>query len=557
MPEAAASDDAACRPNSGDFLNDTNACVSPPAMSGCVMRDNGMNCTKYPGAISYGVYDSRAYMTANGYVSFDLAGFPDSAAVIAARLWYYQYEHGALLDPNPPYTSVVLIPDVNAPAEQLLYDIFEGIVVDPIEYTDDGWVVRSFNSVGLAAVDSCVLTDGSIDIGICGGGCAHGAAYGAGPYHPLRAYLEMQYATDASYCDVVAVAAYFEALPLAVGDSVVVVGRFTNTGNKTAYNVPVIASCTGTTSDTVIIDSLASDDTTDVRTALPPATAPGTASLVVCSYAQGDWCCNNDTAVATTYMYRTKQAEGFESPPFPPVGWTVHNGGDTSTWQRAGPTDRYAHTGQYYARCARTDRTEDWLITYGLKPDSSSPDTVYAFFSTPSSWCYPQVWALGSQNQNDVRALLLDTVITTQGWYEKHIGLDQFDGQTVYVGFRTYAGAGGPLCLDDICFASARTPAVEEPRPAQTSNLRLWFSQNPTTGGRVVVLYQIPKPGPLLFEIADALGRTVAQQRLPAAPGTGRVCFSASSWPTGTYFCRVKAGAASASARCVVNRRSR
>ena len=561
MPESSVSGDATCRPPPREFLNDTNLYVCPPAVSGRVMYDRLQGFyTKYAGAISYGVYDSR-YYSAHGYVSVDLSGFPDSANCLSARLLYYQYAHDDISGGHYlPNTSVVLIPDVNVQPEQLFLDIGHGAVVDAERNTPDGWVARRFNSVGVAAVDSCIRSDDTIDIGIYGGSTAYGAAYGAGSYDPLRAYLEVRYSTSASYCDVVALDAAFDSFPLAVGDSVVVVGRFTNTGNQTAYALPLIASCTGTTSDTVIIDSLAPDDTIDVRTALPPAVAPGTASLVLCSDVQGDWCRHNDTAAATTYVFPhgTRSVECFEldgTPSFPPSGWRVCNGGDTNTWHRGGPADRYAHSGDFYATCERTDATDDWLITCGLSPNSSTADTVGVFFSTPYSWCYPQVWALGSQDPYDALGLLLDTVIKTQGWVEKHIGLDQFDGQAVYVGFRIYSSNGGPLCLDDVWFTSERAAAVEEPTKGPTPGLRLSIGQNPVTGNSVVMRYQTPKAGPLLVEVINASGRVVARQRLEMALGGGQVVFRTGGWPSGAYFFRVKAGGSSATAKCAVQRR--
>jgi hypothetical protein len=540
-------------------LEDTNAYVCPPSASGRVMYDGHTGSyTKYPGAISYGVIDSR-YFSAHGYVSFALAGFPDSAVMISVRLWYYQYEHDSY-GGGLPSTSVVLIPDVNAPAQQLFQDISNGTVVDTRAYTGEGWVVRSFNSAGLAAVDSCIRVGDAIDIGINGGGCAYGAAYGAGPFDPRRAYLEVRYTTAAQYSDVVAIDALFGSNPYAVGDSVVAVSRFLNTGNRAALGFLILTSLSGVV-DTVDVDSLAPNETLRVRAVFPPRTAPGSIKVTACSRVTSDWCPHNDTAVATTYVFPqgTRSAECFEldyTPSFPPSGWLVYNGGDTSTWHRGGPADRYAHSGDFYATCARSDRTEDWLITYGLSPNSSTADTVGVFFSTPYSWCYPQVWALGSQNTNDILGLLLDTVIQTQGWCEKHIGLDQLDGRTVFVGFRNCATAGGPLCLDDVWFTSERASAIEEPASARTPALKISLGQNPITGDRVVVRYHTPNPLPLTVEVADVLGRTVARQRLPATSGRGQFDLAARNWPAGAYFVRVTSGAASASVKCIVRGRN-
>jgi len=557
MPEVTVSGDAACRPPPREFRPDTNVYVCPPVASGLVGRDiRGPTYTKSQGNVCYGVVDPR-YYSIHGYASFDLSGFPDSADCVSARLLYYQYTHSGFAgDTSPPNTSVVLIPDVGASAQQLFGDVSNGSVVDPRRATPDGWLVRSFNSAGLAAVDSCVRANDAIDLGISGGTCAHGAAYGVGPYHPLRAHLEVRYSTTESYHDIVALDAAFDSFPLVVGDSIVVTGHFTNTGNRTAFAVPVYASCTGTTGASSIVDSLAPDETVRVRVALPPAAEPGIASLVLCSDVQGDWCRHNDTAIKSTYVFPhgTRSAEDFEpehSPSFPPAGWVVSNGGDTNTWYRAGPGDRHAHAGEYYACCSGT---EDWLITYGLMPTTGRADTVGVFVSSkPGRWCYPQVWALGSQDPHDPIDLLLDTVVEEAGWHELRMSLDRFDGRTVHIGFRALH-TSDPWCLDDVWFTSERIPSVEEPPGSQVSGPRLALGQNPVTGDKVVIRYQLPNSGPLLVEAIDALGRIVARKRLPTAASSGEVNLTTDRWSGGAYFFRVRVGASSATAKCVVQR---
>jgi hypothetical protein len=553
MPEVTVSDDAVCRPPPREFLSDTNVYVCPPAISGRVVWTDVLGgYTKYPGAIGYGVYDSR-HFSAHGYASFDLGDMPDSIDVLSVRLWYYQYDHGRSFEGDTtPWTDLTLIPDANAPAQQVFRDISNGVVIDTLLWTPNGWAVRPLNSIGVAAVDSCRVRGESLNLGVRGGWCCPGAAYGAGPYHPLRAHLGIQYSTTSSYCDVVALDVTFDSFPLVVGDPIHVTGHVVNTGNQTALAVPVCVSCTGTAGDTFMVDSLAPDETTCIRLSLPPVAQPGIASLVLCSDVQGDWCRHNDTAIKSAYVFPdgTRSAVDFEpehSPAFPPLGWFVSNGGDTNTWYRAGPGDRYAHTDGYYATSVGND---DWLITYGLAPRAGVADTMGFFMSASGGL---QVWALASQDPYNTIGLLLDTIFAA-GWLEVRVGLDQYDGRSVYLGFRTYAH--GRACLDDIWFTSERVPAVEGPTSGQTPALKLGLGQNPVTGNRVVILYQTPNPGPLLVEVADALGRTVARQRLPIALGSGQVYLATHNWPAGMYFFRVKAGAASASLKCVVHRRN-
>jgi hypothetical protein len=157
---------------------DTNIYVQPPAVTGRVeLNSQGPTYTKYSGALGYGSSYPRLY-SSHAYATFDLAGLPAGVAILSVRMWYYQYESY----PSTPYTQLVLIPDASAPAQQLYVDIGAGTVIDPYYYTGNGWVVRSFNAEGLAAVDSCRTLGDCIDLGIAGGSCPYGAAYGAGRY---------------------------------------------------------------------------------------------------------------------------------------------------------------------------------------------------------------------------------------------------------------------------------------------------------------------------------------------------------------------------------------
>jgi len=546
MPGVSVQDDAACRPPPREILPDTNVYVCPPSVSGQVTWAPAKN----PGAICYGAYDPRMF-SSHGYASFDLGELPDSIAVLSTSLRYYQYACGGLFGPTP-VTDLTLIPDVKAPAGQLFTDIYNGLAITPSRATFNGWIVRPFNSCGVAAVDSCRVRGESIDLGVRGGQCPFGSAYGVGPYHPLRAYLEIQYWTNASYCDIVAAEAAFDSFPLAVGDSIVVRGRFTNTGNSTAYAVPVCASCTGTTGDTVIVDSLAPDETSSVRIALPPAAEPGIASLVLCADVQGDWCRYNDTAIKSTYVFPrgTRSVEDFEvehSPSFPPSGWVVISS-DTNTWHRAGPGDRIAHSGDYYASCGSTG---DWLVTYGLSPDSSSADTVGFFLSaaTSASWCKAQVWALTSQNPSDTLDVLLEDTLRARAWREYRIGLDQLDGQVVYIGLRNPVATGVPLQVDDVWFTSERAPGVEE--QADASLPRLMLTPNPARRGFIRLSCQLAGSGPLDVEISDILGRVVSSERV-IINAIGAAEINCRHLAAGVYFVSLRSTSGTARKKLVI-----
>ena len=548
MPKAGVSDGAALRLHPREFLNDTNSYVCPPAVSGRVRRRYDDSYTKHPGAISYGTYDVRIF-SSHGYASFDLAALPDSIEVLSARMCYYQYKHGSF-GIYPPLTDLTVIPDVNAPAKRLFNDIGNGLVVDTLQYTPDGWVVRPFDSIGLAAVDSCRMRGQSINLGVRGGKCIDADAYGAGPYHPLRAYLEVQYSTNMSYSDVVAVWAGPGSFPLTADDSVVVAGRFTNTGNLSAYDIPTYLYCNGPVGDKTVIPALAPGETTSVRVALPPAGEPRIESLMVCSDAQGDWCRHNDTALGSTFVFPhgTRSAEAFEPeycPLFPPPGWVVKGSG---VWQRTGPVYLSAHSGEHHVAGSGYNSR---LITYGLSPNSSTADTVGLFFSTPDSWCEAQVWALGSQDPSDTLDRLLNTTIQTGSWHEFHIGLNQFDGQTVYIGFRSSVFTGSPLLLDDVWFTSERAPGVEEQASLQMPSLLI--APSPARRGRVQLSYQLTEPGSVDVTVSDILGRIVYNERVTANAGGGAAQLDCRHLAAGVYFVSLRSTTITARRKFVIH----
>jgi hypothetical protein len=356
----------------------------------------------------------------------------------------------------------------------------------------------------------------------------------------------------------VAIDAAVEIFPVGADDSIPVVAHFTNTGNTTARDLLICASRNGSIGDSARLDSITPGETARVRRVLPPAGQPTNVKLNIWARVPTDWCTHNDTAVTSTYVYPrgTRSVEGFEpdrTPTFPPEGWLVYNGGDTNTWYRAGPGDRRAHSGNYYAMCARTDRDDDWLITYGLTPDPGAADTVGLFFSTSGGSSYPQVWALGSQDPNDVLELLLDTMIPPEIWLVKRVGLDQFDGRTVYVGFKSSVYQAGLTRLDDIWFTSSRASAITEPTCASARSPGLGLGQNPITGGQLRILYQLASPQPVRISILDVAGRLLGERRVQCPQTDGQVVVDVRGWPRGVYYVVVRAGTSNASRKCVIS----
>ena len=541
---------------------DTNAYLAPPASTGRVMYNGHENTyTKYYGNISYGVYDSR-YFSAHGYASFDLGAFPDSADILSAEVCYYQYDCGSL-GGGTPNTDVVLVPSVNIGAEQLFSDIEHGIALTGRYNTANGWIVRSLNSTGVEAVDSCRRRGEAISLGVRGGWCPYGAAYGAGPFHPERAYLSVTYATAMPYCDVVALGAALDSFPCVVGRPTLLSAWFTNTGNQTAYGIPVYAICNGAALDTLLVDSLPPNDTVRVGMEFPVSEEPEVLQLHVVCYLPLDWCRHNDTVVFSTYAFpgNTRHAEGFEpvyTPSFPPAGWAIHNGGGQSTtWELNELADRYAHTGRHYAVCGDDNTCDDWLITYGLAPRAGIGDTVGLFFRSRSYYYHHDflhVWALGSQNPHDILGLLLDTVCQSTSWGTARLSIDAYDGQVVYIGFRKYFSGRPGVCLDDIWFTSERAVGIEDISGSMPwSEVHLEVAPNPVARPHAAAIqYWLPREGTVMVTVTDVAGRVVERQSVPQAPKNGVLPLNVGRMAAGVYLVTLRAGTRSVTSKLVV-----
>jgi len=198
--------------------------------------------------------------------------------------------------------------------------------------------------------------------------------------------------------------------------------------------------------------------------------------------------------------------------------------------------------------------TGDWLVTYGLSPDSSSADTVGFFLSaaTAGSWCKAQVWALTSQNPSDTLDVLLEDTLRARAWREYRIGLDQFDGQVVYIGLRNPVPTGVPLQVDDVWFTSERVPGgVEEQASPQMPSLLI--VPNPARRGRVQLSYQLTEPGPVDVAVSDILGRIVYGERVTANAASGATQLDCRHLAAGVYFVSLRSIAITARSKLIIH----
>ena len=143
--------------------------------------------------------------------------------------------------------------------------------------------------------------------------------------------------------------------------------------------------------------------------------------------------------------------EGFEDTTFPPVGWSIHNGGGTQAWQRS---TSHPHSGVAHAQL-RYDSVahDDWLITPKLAPTAAN--SVFSFYGSNNSTYYDERFnVLVSTTTPDI-ASFTNTVASDVGTgasdYMFHsFDLSQFIGQQIYVGIQAISTNQLYLQIDDV-----------------------------------------------------------------------------------------------------------
>ncbi|MBN2464086.1 T9SS type A sorting domain-containing protein [candidate division WOR-3 bacterium] len=373
-----------------------------------------------------------------GFLKFSLDSLPDSCTIVQAELEYYQYDSygpqvdvGLIRDPVPLYPSDLLAEIRDAPA------IIHG------RASSDGWMMLPFDTPSFPLLDSC-LRSGWGSFGLRSVGNHWGFAYGYDSDSPP--FLRVEYAMP-NGSDIHALHAEFGTYPLVAQGSDTALLTLTNNGFGASGLFWTYATAPGLGVESTLVGNISVGETMSLALRLP---SPSRADTLV-TYRLYDELRGDDRTQLTCWAFpaNTCSAEGFEDPTFPPTGWVTRGSG---LWQRSGPLPVGAHSGEYVA----TDSGHNcWLITNGIVPEPGVADTFGIFFSVPDSWCEAQVWALGSQDPVDTLTRLFADTIREGSWCEVRIGLDQFDGHAVYLGFRSAAGTAAVLCMDDIWFTSA------------------------------------------------------------------------------------------------------
>ena len=188
-------------------------------------------------------------------------------------------------------------------------------------------------------------------------------------------------------------------------------------------------------------------------------TAEGTHSATLRMVYGGE---NYDVTLAGIAMGQNALFEGFEGTIFPPVGWTVHNGGGNQAWQRstANPHSGVAHAHLRYDSVAH----DDWLISPKLSPTAANH--TFSFYGTNNSTYYDERFnVLVSTTTPDITSFT--AIATNEGTGSNSYMFHSYDlsayiGQQIYVAIQAISTNQLYLQIDDVSGPDivAEMPAV-------------------------------------------------------------------------------------------------
>ncbi len=190
---------------------------------------------------------------------------------------------------------------------------------------------------------------------------------------------------------------------------------------------------------------------------------------------------NYDVALSGGALGEFALLEGFEGTTFPPVGWTVHNGGGANTWVRS---TTKPHTGVAHAQISwNTVAHDDWLITPKLAPTATNSN--FSFYGCNDSSYYDERFNILVSTTTPEIASFTNTVAADVGTgateYMFHsFDLSQFVGQEIYVAIQAFSTNQLRLLIDDISGPDIVSEAPAAPTLISPANAAVMVSTTPT-----------------------------------------------------------------------------
>jgi len=406
-------------------------------------------------------YRSGNYCGA-AYAKFDLTPIPDSSIIVSAQLRCYQYEVV-----STPLRTRCMYPrdlDPDTASDAAAYQAVEyGIVLAEIQCDSVGWASYDLYSGWLyylrGLLDRNWAAFGVFPV------TGEGSAFGVDG-DSRHVVLRVVY-VGPNEPEIQAVRAELPTYPEIPGTSDTALLVLTNKGLHASNQAWAYASSPKNTRESTLVGTIQVGETASVALPLPFSEYADTfVTYRLWSVCPNDPWPGNDTTPLRCWAFpaSTYAAEGFDKTGFPPPGWVyVNNDHGSERWQRRVDGD-VSHSGTGFAMCVHEENVkpnDDWLISGPILPRQDDPDSVGFFYRIykANRVLKLQVWAMHGQNVADTM-LALARLSPSDTTYRRCVAsLSEFDGDTIYVGFRLVgAGDTNGVCLDDIWFTGARLP---------------------------------------------------------------------------------------------------
>lgn len=490
--------------------------TSPAVGTGTVSKEyyNGSwHYTKSGPGMIYGNGGSAS--EAMAWAKFDLTAIPDSSLVYSVTVHWYQY-----LATGSSIAITVRLPFVDpatTPAEILFNTLHTAQPACSSQSCNGiGWQASQLDENGIWYVGGYLGQDWAA-FGIHEGTPSQGGrAYGT-EGDSLAPYLDITYVAPGE-TDIQAVAAALATFPMvAEGTPDTAEAVFQNMGLADADSFTVYAIASGGICDSATIALLRPGQTAAARLFVPtPATGDRQAQFrFVVSCSRDPWHANDTSKLACwVFPHGTYLAESFENDAFPPPGWSViDNDSGNTRWRRVAEEDR-SHSGRGLAFSAReaSIANDDWLISGPVFPTSDGGDSVGFYrcrYQNGGAQLF-SVWALHGQSVNDTVKSIHYSDVPETVYRRRVFSLDEFDGDTIYVGFRNVSHWDwNALCIDDVWFSRVSVPSTNDFATGIPTRPTLTVEPNPAFG-RYATVRHSPTPGPqATMTLRDVLGRTV------------------------------------------------
>jgi hypothetical protein len=530
------------------------------SLSGAVWYDEyAGEIEKSFGTMSYGRLG--VHVSKHGWARFDISELPDDATVTGVDLLLYQYYYGG---GSGLQMRARLVQDANASAWDLYGYVVSGTAISDWFYPPNGWCGwLSLPLYGLAnaAVESC-LTQGYIDIGIQSYApySSVGSAYGYTAPSNLKAHLRISFTSPSVVGNMVALDCHLSAFPCRTNEAETVSFRASFQGDTLLESAFAYLNVDGVAVDSQVVHNVTPGDT--ITTSLVFRAPQDEKKLQIECYTKLpiDSLLSDDTAYLDCWCFPSYTTAAVDFEPdhfsaFPPPGWVVVNGGDTSRWKLNGTIDLNAHTGRFYGICQSGQNPDDWLITDGLRPSATTADTVGLFLcSQYSGRDSVEVWALSKQDPTAKLGLLLDTLLSPLAWREFRLSLDEYPNQPVYVGVHRFRAGGPGICADDVWFSCPMGGAITEPERTVLDAPQFSMEPSVTRNAGVQFRYALRVVAELRVDVLDAAGRRRHTSVVSPTRTAGAVPLNVSDLPAGAYLVRVTFGECAQTLKFVLQR---